>query len=152
MEVETKYDGIIKISESDVITFEDGIPGFEDAKKFVVVIHKDSMIQILQSIEDSNIALPVVNIMEMDVNYNVNISGSIVDKLGIKDNTSIKVLNVLSIREHFEDSTVNLLAPVVINADNMKAKQIISDNNNYGVRHPILDFIKTIGSKSRRCI
>lgn len=152
MEVETKYDGIIKISESDVITFEDGIPGFEDAKKFVVIIYKDSMIQILQSIEDSNIALPVVNIMEMDVKYNVNISGSIISKLGIKDDTGIKVLNVVSIKEHFEDSTVNLLAPVVINADNMKAKQIISDNNNYGVRHPILDFIKTIGSKSRRCI
>ena len=64
----TKYFGDITIHEDKVITFPTGVFGFEDKTKYMLLSFKDEdnessedFLMCLQSIEDSGLALIVMN-------------------------------------------------------------------------------------------
>lgn len=52
MEIKTAYMGKVEINPSNIISFEHGIPGFEDEKEFVQLpISDESVFQVLQSVK-----------------------------------------------------------------------------------------------------
>jgi flagellar assembly factor FliW len=44
---------------------------------------------------------------------------------------------VLTIPEDFRHTTANLLAPIIINSENLQAMQYIAMKSSYTTRHPI---------------
>lgn len=60
MNIKTKFLGSVEIKEEDIIKFEEGIPGFEGAKKFIILpLEKESPFAILQSIEQVEVGFVV---------------------------------------------------------------------------------------------
>ena len=61
MIIQTKHFGDVEIAEEDVLTFEYGIPGFDDLTKFVILGKTDveSPFFWLQSLEDSGVAFVI---------------------------------------------------------------------------------------------
>ena len=64
MKVQTKWFGEIEVSEDKIITFDKGIIGFEDWRKYTLVYdaEKEENISIiwLQAIDEPTLALPVM--------------------------------------------------------------------------------------------
>ena len=64
MKVQTKWFGEIEVSDDKIITFDKGIIGFEDWKKYTLVYdaEKEENISIiwLQAIDEPTLALPVM--------------------------------------------------------------------------------------------
>ena len=146
MKVRTKL-GEMEIPEDKVITFEEGIPGFEHLRKFAIVSNGSDPIMWLVSLEDDKIAFPVINPWLVRVDYTVDIPKEVLEELDIEKESDAQVWAILVIpREKPEDMTINLLAPIVISLKSNKGKQIIMEDSGYDIRHLVREELE----RSRR--
>lgn len=130
--------GELEVDPSSIITFEHGIPGFEEEKQFVLLpIEENSIFQILQSVKTEALAFVITSPYAVTTNYNFDLDEATVHSLEIKDEKEVAVFAIASLKETLAQSTVNLKAPIVFNATNKKAKQVILDKENYAIRHQI---------------
>lgn len=138
MQIQTKFHGTINIQDDQLWTFPKGLPGFEQEKQFVILpIDGNDAFQVLQSTQEAIIAFIVANPYTIIEDYSIQIDEPTIDALGIEQPTDVFVLGVLSLKEPFESSTINLQAPLIFQSTTKKAKQMILNDNKFTVRHPI---------------
>ena len=139
MKINTVRFGEIEIEENRIFDFTLPIIGFNELKKFALIdLNKDSFFKWLQSVEDPSLAFPVVSVFSMNVDYSIDLSDDVVDKLKINNAESLLVLNIASIpQEDPQSTTINLLAPLVFNLDSQLAGQIILSGSGYDVSFPL---------------
>ncbi|MGN0291301.1 MAG: flagellar assembly protein FliW [Lachnospiraceae bacterium] len=144
MRVETRVFGEIDIEETKIITFEDGIIGFPDLKQFAIIYdeekEKRSAINWLQSLDEPVFAMPVMDPLAVKPDYNPSVEDELLKSLGNLEPDNTLVLVTVTVPEDIEKITVNLKAPIVINAEERKAAQVIVENEK--VKYPIYDIIK----------
>lgn len=147
MKVETKWFGTIEVGEEQILTFEKGIIGFEDWKKYTLIYDaekgvEESSIYWLQAIDEPTLALPIMDPTLVYEGYDPIVEDEIINTLGdnIADATLLVVCTV-TVPEKLENMTINLKAPVIINMDTNKGVQLIADNDDYQVRYPIYDIL-----------
>lgn len=133
--------GIVEIDEEKIIKFVDDIPGFSETKQFILVPHaENSPFSWLQSLELPEVAFAVTNPWLFFEDYKPVICEFDLDKLEIESATEedIVVLSILTIPSDPYKISANLQAPVIINAKNNTAKQVILLNDNYTTKHLLL--------------
>ena len=137
MNIQTAFLGEVSIEETQIVNFEHGLPGFEEENQFIMIPLEDSSVyQVLQSIKTQQIAFITVNPFAF-TNYSFDLDESTVHSLGIKSEEDVAILSIVTVKEPFSDSTLNLKAPIVINTKSQKAKQTILENAEFPLRHPI---------------
>lgn len=62
--IETTRFGRFEYEESSIITFQNGIPGFKNLVKYILVAIEESPFNYLQSIEDGSVTFIVVSPFE----------------------------------------------------------------------------------------
>ncbi|WP_027625841.1 flagellar assembly protein FliW [Clostridium lundense] len=138
MKLNSKYHGEIEYKEEDIITFNKGLPGFENLKKFIIFsLEENKVFSIVHSIEDEEIGIPVVSPFTICKNYEFSLSDEQIKKLNIKSATDVVTLNTVTISSNYKDITTNLKAPIIINIKDKIGEQIILDNDRYEIKHPI---------------
>ncbi|KAA5805863.1 flagellar assembly protein FliW [Thermoanaerobacterium thermosaccharolyticum] len=143
MNIETKNFGLVSYNEEDVLYFDDGIPGFEGLKSFILLsVDEYTPFKWLQSLDDTNIAFVIIDPKVVVKDYKVEINEETVKLLDIKDLNHILVFAIVVIPDEIEKMTANLKAPIIINAENNKGMQILLDNDDYMIKHPILKELK----------
>lgn len=136
MRIETKFSGELEIEDRDIINFKQGIPGLEKNKKFIILdVEGKEDLKFLQSIEDKNICLLIINPWSLFKEYEIELSDSERIELEINTPEETTVFNVITIRE--DKITVNLVAPIIVNVIKKHAKQIILSNTKYNIRQEI---------------
>lgn len=151
MKVQTKWFGEIEVSEDKIITFDKGIIGFEDWKKYTLVYdaekEEDVSIVWLQAVDEPTLALPIMKPEIVYEAYDPIVEDEIINSLGenIKD-VELMVFCALTVPQDLTKMTINLKAPIIINVDTMKGVQLIADNSDYQVRYPIYDILKKEGN------
>ena len=146
MKLNTRHFGEIDISESKIIVFEEGLPGFEDLTRFVLFHNEaeaaeednDGVFLWLQSLDDGEVAFVLLNTFMFMPDYDPKIEDSALESLGGCSPEDLIIRNIATITDKLENMTVNLCAPVVINSSTQKGKQVLSSNKDYHVRHRIL--------------
>ncbi|MEW4059270.1 flagellar assembly protein FliW [Bacillus siamensis] len=138
MIIKTKYHGEIRIDEGQIISFENGLPGFNDETQFVVLpLSEDSPFLALQSVKQEHIAFIVASPFIFFKGYEFDIDQSTLELLHIEDIDDVEVMAILTLEEPFENTTANLKAPIIVNKKEMKAKQIILHDASYETKHLI---------------
>lgn len=138
MNIQTAYSGEITIETTNIITFEHGIPGFEEEHDFVLLpIEGNEVFHVLQSIQTQALAFIVTNPYTITTNYTFDLEEATVHSLQIKEEKEVAVFAIVSLKESIAESTINLKAPIVLNTNNNKAKQVILNNDDYSIRHLI---------------
>ncbi|PJY99625.1 flagellar assembly protein FliW [Bacillus vallismortis] len=138
MIIQTKYHGQMNVKEEQIILFESGIPGFLEEKQFVILpLSEDSPFVALQSVTSENLAFIVVSPFIFFKNYEFDLDASTAELLDIDNIEDVEVMTILTMAEPFEKSTANLLAPIIVNRKNMKAKQVVLHDSSYTTKHPI---------------
>lgn len=141
MLLETSAFGKINVSEEKIIYFKNGIPGFEQLKKYVIVILEQTSPFIwLQSV-DEDILFPVISPFEIDPKYSPFVDDKELEEIKIEDEKDLLVVVICVVPEDFKQITANMAAPIVINTKAGLGKQILINEDKYKVRQPILDFI-----------
>lgn len=145
MLVETKWFGKVDIAEDKIITFDKGLMGFDEYKKYTIIYDsteddKDG-IMWLQSLEEVTLALPVVDPMAIKADYDPVVEDELLKSIQIEANTQFLVLVTMTVPSDITKMTVNLKAPIVINAENLKACQVIAENEDYVVKFPVYNLL-----------
>lgn len=137
MIIETRRFGEIEISEEqDIIQMVGGLPGFEDAKKFILLNHDaDSLFKWLQAVENPELAFVVMEPFIFCPDYHFDLSDDELAELELTKPEEVVVLAVLSVPEDPKKITANIKAPIVINRTKRRGKQIILNNEAYPVKY-----------------
>ncbi len=134
----TKF-GEIEIDDNLIFEFVEPIIGYDDLKNFVLVEHQEnSAFKWLQSIEAGDIAFPVTSPAIFDIEYQFEIPTEKADKIGLTSVETLISLNIVTIpSSNPRKATINLLAPIIINAGTKQGMQMILSNSNYPVKQPL---------------
>ncbi|GLC87830.1 flagellar assembly protein FliW [Lysinibacillus piscis] len=139
MNIETKFLGTVEIQEQDILTFTAGLPGFPDAQKFVLLpLDADLPLVVLQSIEQQELSFILAYPFAFKKDYAFDINEDEKIDLQIEQEEDVIAYAILTLKETFQESTMNLLAPVIVNTVKKLGKQIVlQDSTSYPLRHPI---------------
>ncbi len=125
MKIHTTRFASIEIEPDDILFFRNGLIGFEDCRHWVLLADSDnSSVAWLQSMQHSDVALPVVSPRRFVSGYQVRLEPTDVDMLQLSEVEQAFVLSVVSRNE--ESLTLNLRAPLVINLDRRIGSQVIT--------------------------
>lgn len=125
--------------KEDVIQFPAGIPGFDKNKEFVIVSIPEYMpFEWLAATDGSGLRFAIINPMIFRPDYAPNIIKEQLEELEIKKPEDILLFAIVTIRENPEESTANLIGPVIINKTKRIGKQIIIEDDKYSTKESIL--------------
>jgi flagellar assembly factor FliW len=143
MKIRTLRFGEVEVHQNELITFPEGILGFPELKKYCLIDPgDDTLILWLQSIDDANIAFPVLEPKIFKPDYTVRLSAQELAQLKLENiNTSV-VFNILTIPKDVTQMTANLKAPLVINLKEQIGKQVILQENENVLKYPIFNELR----------
>lgn len=146
MKINTKAFGEVEIAEDKIITFESGIIGFPELKKFTLLHDEEkgagAGIRFLQSIDEAGFAMPVMDPLIVKPDYDPEVDDELLANLGELTDDNILVLVTVTIPADLTQMSVNLQGPVIINVDERKACQLIVESSAYSVKFPIYEIFK----------
>ena len=141
MKITTSRFGEIEINEDLVFNFIEPILGYDHLKSFTLVDNQpDSPFKWLQSLENGDVAFPITFPSFFGIDYQFVIPEDKSNKLEIKGPENLITFNIVCIPQgKAQDTTVNLAGPIVINAENKNAIQLVLTNTKYTVKHRLFD-------------
>lgn len=146
MRIKTKVFGEIEIDDAKIITFESGIIGFPDLKKFTLLYdaEKTGGIKWLQSLDEPAFAMPVMDPLSVKETYNPVVEDELLKPLGDLDPEEILVLVTVTVPKDLTKMSVNLQAPIILNAENKTGCQIIVENgtDEFPVKFMVYDILQ----------
>lgn len=152
MKAKTRIFGDVEIADDKIITLEQGMIGFPDLNHFALIYDEEkgndtSTIMWLQSMDEPDIAFPVMMPHLVKEDYDPKVSEEIIAPLGelTPDNTYLLV--TVTVPKNIEDFSVNLKAPIVINMDNRKGVQLIVEDD-YPVKYKVYEILKNKKEKA----
>ncbi|MBA2874624.1 flagellar assembly protein FliW [Thermaerobacillus caldiproteolyticus] len=143
MKITSKFLGEIEINEEQIIYFPNGLPGFEDEKQFVILpLEKESPFAILQSVQHSHVGFVVAYPFSFHPDYAFDLAEEDIEKLKLSSPDDCVTYTIMTLKEPFANSTMNLKAPIIINAKAKIGKQLILHDSDYPIRFPLSEVHK----------
>lgn len=144
MKIKTKVFGEVTIDDDKVIHFPAGIIGFPDMTEFALIHDEEKgtgSIHWLQSLQESGFAMPVIDPLIVKPDYNPEIEDELLSGIGRLDPEEILVLVTVTVPSDLTKMSVNLRGPIIINAAEKKACQVIVEGDGYAVKYPIYEIL-----------
>lgn len=138
MRVQTRYWGVQEVAEDRLVCFPQGLPGFPDCHRFVLLGEQGGAFLWLQCVDDPEVALPVTDPFALVPGYEVPLEEDDVELLGVEAAQEVAVLVVVTVRSDPLRATANLAAPILVNTTRRVGRQKVLAEAPYSVRHPLL--------------
>lgn len=145
MEVKTKANGIVNIDEKQLVTFPEGLLGFEKYTKFALIDSEYEPFIWLQSTEESNLAFLMIDPFLICSDYEADIDDSALRNIGVDSAEDIIIMTLVTIPKDGSAITANFLGPVVINKKNRKCLQVILNDSRWTTKFDIVKALKQKG-------
>ncbi|MCM3773110.1 MULTISPECIES: flagellar assembly protein FliW [Priestia] len=140
MKISTSYHGDIEIDNQQTLTFNQGIPGFLEETKFVILpLPGAEAFQVLQSIQTKELAFIITDPFQFFLDYDFQLEPQEIEKLQLQQAEDAAVYVLLTMSDSVEKITANLQAPVIINTKQQLAKQVILMNTAYETKHRLFE-------------
>jgi flagellar assembly factor FliW len=135
MKINSTRFGTLEIDDHKVIDFPAGIIGFPEEKGFVLIHHGSSdAIAWLQSVRTPELALPVVGAHQFAPEYPDVALPEAAAHAGLEGSPDDMTALVVLCATPGAPSTVNLAAPIIVNATTWKGTQAILDGSRFSTR------------------
>ena len=144
MQITTKIFGEITIDDDKIIQFPNGIIGFPELTEFTLVHDEEKStdsIHWLQSIQEPAFAMPVMDPLIVCPDYNPEVDDELLSILGEIVPEELIVMVTVTLPKDLKKMSANLKGPIVINAAEKKALQVIVEGDEYQVKFPIYDIL-----------
>lgn len=139
-EIESRILGKVEVSNDSLFHLNGTILAFEDYDEFYLInMDKEGTFKILQSKDDKNICFIMIDPFMVFKDYEPDVHDDDIKYLGIENHKNLYLLTIVSIpNSDFKSMSANLIAPIVFNLENHKAKQCTVCGDKYTTRHLIL--------------
>lgn len=122
--------------DDKIIEFDEGIPGFPDLRRFVIVeLQDDGAFQELRSVDDPEVAMIVCVPWLFFPEYAPTLSDAEQADLALTSAEDAVLFVPVSISG--DDVTLNLLGPFVVNKATRRGRQLVLSDSDYSVKAPI---------------
>ena len=151
MQITTKVFGEITIDDEKIINFPSGIIGFPELTDFALIHDEEKgtdTIHWLQSLQEPAFAMPVMDPLIVCPDYNPEVDDELLNSIGEIVPEELLVMVTVTIPKDIKNMTVNLKGPMVINAAQRKATQVIVEGDEYQVKFPIYDILNANKKKA----
>ena len=143
MVIKTRIFGEVTIDDEKMISFPNGIVGFPELTDFALIHDAEKGnqggIRWLQSVQEPNFAMPVVDPLVIRTDYNPSVDDELLKVIGDGDN--LLVLVTITVPSDLKKMSINLKAPLVVNVDTRKAVQVVLEDD-FPVKFQIYDILK----------
>lgn len=130
--------GEIEYSEADVITLSSPILGFPDLNDFILISNEKSYPFLwFQSVQDKHICFILVEPELFVTDYQPKLNKRELKILGAEEEAKLKLFCIVVVPDQPKNATMNLRAPLVINAEKKLAKQVILEDDKYQIKTPL---------------
>ncbi|WP_127715651.1 flagellar assembly protein FliW [Halobacteriovorax sp. HLS] len=135
MKINTTRFGELEVEKKDIITFKDGLLGFEKLTQFFIVDPGDqTLILWIQSVDDASTAFPIIEPKIFKPDYSVKLLPAELTSLSLENLTDASIYTILTIPQTVTEMSANLKAPIVINNKTKIARQIVLQDSKLEVR------------------
>lgn len=122
---ETSRFGTIEIGEEKIVSFPEGILGFPDLTRYILLDYKDTPIKWLQAVDHPDVAFIVAEPATVTADWPVALRYDVREFLGIERDDDLAVLLILRVEQG--NVVANLNGPLAINANRRIGVQAILD-------------------------
>ncbi|TCS79639.1 flagellar assembly protein FliW [Pectinatus cerevisiiphilus] len=138
--IDTTRFGCIDIDENKIIKFTEGIPAFETEHEFIIIPYgEETAFLFLQSVITPDLAFLMVNPFAFFADYEITINDDVMEALKIEKQEDLLIFSFLTVHDgDVKKTTANLLAPVIINQNNLQGVQLILENTDYTTHHKLV--------------
>ncbi len=128
MKLITRQFGELEFEEKHVILFPEGIIGFENYQKFLLIDDVDSEpFRWLLPVDNGEISFPLLDPFLLKPDYSLN----------LQNHEDWSIFVIASLAGRIEDSVINLRSPVIINNATRTGHQLILNDDSLPVRYPL---------------
>jgi flagellar assembly factor FliW len=121
------------------IVFEDGLIGFPDSHRFLLVQVDEGSADVfeLRSLDEPGLGFVTVAPGSFFPDYAPELDDATADRLGLNRADDALLLAVVTLGDTGADATANLLAPVVVNQHTAHACQAVLSEQGWPLRAPL---------------
>lgn len=145
MEVKTKANGIVNVEEKQLVTFPEGLLGFEKYTKFALIDSEYEPFIWLQSLEESGLAFLMIDPFLISSEYVADIDDVALKSIKVESPEDIVIMTLVTIPKDGSAITANFLGPIVINKKNKLCMQVILNDNRWTTKFNIVEALKKKG-------
>ncbi len=130
---------LIPVPRSPEIVFEDGLIGFPDSHRFLLVQVDEATSDVfeLRSLDEPGLGFVTVAPGSFFPDYAPELDDATAGRLGLHEAGDALLLAVVTLGESGTDATANLLAPVVVNQHTAHACQAVLSEQGWPLRAPL---------------
>ena len=141
MTVDTKAYGQVDVDERQCIEIPQGLYGFDGLKDYVLMDARQRPFYWFQSTEVREVAFVLIDPKILRPDYDADLDPMDLESLGLDGSQDERYLEfaIVTIPDDRQDMTANLQGPIIINRESRQGRQCISRNEDWHVRHNILD-------------
>lgn len=138
MKVQTTRFNEIEVNEKDILIFPNGLIGFPDVKKYVIVDHPgEGPFKWLQSVDDPQRAFVITDPLLFFPEYKVAVRSEQMSEIKVANPDDGIVVVILVVPGDPWRITANLQGPVVINTKERLGMQIVLNDPDYNTKHAL---------------
>lgn len=138
MVIKTSRFGLVELKSEDVLTFNEGLLGFQNLRQFVLLDDpNDDIFAWLQSCEVPGVAFPVLEPELFGHKYASSLNRTDFESLKMQAGQTPAFLSIITIPDDPTLMTANIKAPIVINLELKIARQCVLQDNNLAIKEPI---------------
>lgn len=127
----------VTVDPADVYEFRPGLAGFDRLNRYAIIPESDSPVEWLQSLEEPEVAFATIEPFLFYPEYAFELTDRDCEDLGLRTPQTALVRCLLTLSPVVEQITANLLAPVVMNRETRKGRQIVLPDSNLSMRFQI---------------
>ena len=137
MEIQTSRFGSLTVDDERILTFPRGLLGFPDYGRFALIqTGEENYFFWLQCVDEPGLAFVVTDPTIFFKDYDVTVRGETAEELGLTDPSFLQCFVICN--KVGEWLTGNLLGPIVVNAQNRMAEQVVLTEKKWTTRQPLM--------------
>ena len=137
MDIETTRFGRLAVEDERVITFPNGLLGFPDHTRFALIqTGEENYFFWLQSVDEPNLAFVVTDPGIFFKDYHAPVRDETRQDLQLVDDAALQCFVICN--KVGDWLTGNLLGPIMVNAQNRLAQQVVLTEKKWTTRQPLM--------------
>lgn len=137
--ISTARFGELPYNPQHLLTLSGGLIGLPEAERFIVIAPHgpEGPLYWLQSVDRGDLAVVVADVARVVPAYKPEVPPAELSDLSLSSLAEAMVLGVCVLSDTPAKSTINLLAPLIVNPVTRQGRQVLLEDGKWSARHPL---------------
>jgi len=136
------HEEVVEVDDDQVFDFRPGLTGFDQYHRYARLVDGESPIEWLQSLDHPNVCFTMMEPFLFYPNYGFELSDYDCQDLGVMQPQDALVRCLLTLHDSAEETTANLMAPIVLSRNGGRGRQIVLQESHLPLRFFVFEAMR----------